>query len=110
MHSPEFFDDPMSFKPERYLKDGACNPRALLDPDQVAFGFGRRHDSMLRMHGQFLIPSLRLRICPGRHFSNEALVIFLASILACFSIKPPKDEHGEELPMKPMNIASLIVS
>lgn len=44
MHSHEFFDEPMAFKPERYLKDGQPRPKALLDPDQVAFGFGRRYE------------------------------------------------------------------
>ena len=31
----------MEYRPERYLKDGKLNPD-VIDPDSVAFGFGRR--------------------------------------------------------------------
>ena len=31
----------MKYQPERYLKDGKLNPD-VMDPDSVAFGFGRR--------------------------------------------------------------------
>ena len=41
MHNPEIFEEPMKFRPERYLKDGKLNPD-VLDSDDVAFGFGRR--------------------------------------------------------------------
>jgi Cytochrome P450 len=41
MHDPEVFEDPMEFKPERYLKNGRINPD-VLDPEEAAFGFGRR--------------------------------------------------------------------
>jgi Cytochrome P450 len=41
MHDPKVFEDPMEFKPERYLKDGKLNTD-LLDPMDVAFGYGRR--------------------------------------------------------------------
>ena len=40
-HDPEIFEDPMLFKPERYLKDGQINPN-VLDPMVATFGFGRR--------------------------------------------------------------------
>ena len=42
LHDPEIFEDPMAFKPERYLKDGEINPD-ILDPMIATFGFGRRY-------------------------------------------------------------------
>ena len=41
LHDPKFFNEPMEYQPERYLKDGKLNPD-VMDPDSVAFGFGRR--------------------------------------------------------------------
>lgn len=42
MHDPTVFDDPMEFKPERYLtKEGKINPEVLSSED-AAFGYGRR--------------------------------------------------------------------
>jgi cytochrome P450 len=41
MHDPEVFDDPMSFKPERYMKDGKIDPD-VMGPDAASFGYGRR--------------------------------------------------------------------
>ena len=41
LHNPETFDNPMEYRPDRYLKDGKLNPD-VLDPDSVAFGYGRR--------------------------------------------------------------------
>ncbi|KAH6908268.1 cytochrome P450-like protein [Coprinopsis sp. MPI-PUGE-AT-0042] len=35
MHDPGVFENPMEFRPERYLKDGQ------LDPESAAFGYGR---------------------------------------------------------------------
>jgi hypothetical protein len=41
LHDPKLFNNPMEYRPERYLKDGKLNPD-VMDPDSVAFGFGRR--------------------------------------------------------------------
>ena len=41
MHDSKYFNDPMKFQPERYLKDGILNPD-VIDTDSIAFGFGRR--------------------------------------------------------------------
>lgn len=41
MHDPSIFENPMEFNPERYLKDGQIDS-SVLDPDAVAFGFGRK--------------------------------------------------------------------
>ena len=37
---PKTFNNPMKYEPERYLKNGKLNPD-VMDPDSVAFGFGR---------------------------------------------------------------------
>ncbi|KAJ2912893.1 hypothetical protein MD484_g7522, partial [Candolleomyces efflorescens] len=80
MHDPEVFDNPFEFIPERYIKDGKINP-SVPDPDIAAFGHGRR-------------------ICPGRHFSNDALFLLGASLLATYDIAAPKDKEGKVIPMK----------
>jgi cytochrome P450 len=41
MHDPDVFENPMEFRPERYLKDGQIDP-SVMDPDAAAFGYGRR--------------------------------------------------------------------
>ena len=43
LHDPKVFNNPMEYQPERYLKDGKLNPD-VMDPDSVAFGYGRRWD------------------------------------------------------------------
>lgn len=80
MHNPETFEDPFEFKPERYLKDGQID-LSVPDAELAAFGFGRR-------------------LCPGRHFSNDALFLFTASLLSTFWIELPKDEGGNAVPLE----------
>jgi Cytochrome P450 len=41
LHDPKSFNNPMEYQPERYLKDGKLNSD-VIDPDTVAFGYGRR--------------------------------------------------------------------
>jgi len=60
------------FIPERFLKAG------VKDPD-VGFGFGRR-------------------ICPGRHFAEQALFLTIASILHVYSIDKPVGMEGRPDP------------
>ncbi|KAH6919270.1 cytochrome P450 [Coprinopsis sp. MPI-PUGE-AT-0042] len=80
MHDPAVFEDPMEYKPERYLKDGKRNPN-VLDPMDVAFGYGRR-------------------ICPGRHLSNASLTMMAASLLAFFDVKQSIGADGNPIPLK----------
>ncbi|EAU81806.2 oxidoreductase A;oxidoreductase/cytochrome P450 monooxygenase [Coprinopsis cinerea okayama7 len=80
MHDAEIYQDPLEFKPERFLKGGKIDPD-VLDPYIGVFGYGRR-------------------ICPGRHLSNEALTFVAACILTVFNIEPPKDKVGNPLPME----------
>ncbi|KAF9044254.1 cytochrome P450 [Panaeolus papilionaceus] len=80
LHDPEVFDEPEEYIPERYIgKDGKLDPNAR-NPSVAAFGYGRR-------------------ICPGRHMSDNALFMIIASTLAVFDIRAPLDKTGK--PIKP---------
>ncbi|KAH8091049.1 cytochrome P450 [Cristinia sonorae] len=75
-HDEKDYPDPEIFKPERFLNaDGNIDP-TVRDPTTLAFGFGRR-------------------ICLGRHFSNNTLSIFIASVLHVFNINAGVDASGE---------------
>ncbi|THH14168.1 hypothetical protein EW146_g6132 [Bondarzewia mesenterica] len=77
LHNPEEYEDPESFKPERFLnEDGTLNN----DEVQPAFGFGRR-------------------ICPGRHLASATLWIMVASILAVYDIEKAQDDTGTDIPV-----------
>jgi hypothetical protein len=79
LHDPRAYPEPFSFKPERFLaSDGTFRDDPLLTS---AFGFGRR-------------------LCPARHFVDSSLFIAVSCILAVFDVSPPKDEHGNELPVE----------
>ncbi|KAG8717957.1 hypothetical protein FRC09_013383 [Ceratobasidium sp. 395] len=70
-HNPLIYKDPDTFNPDRFL-DPSVQPAP-------SFGFGRR-------------------MCPGLHFAQSSLFIFIASILATFNIEMAKDEHGNNVP------------
>lgn len=72
-HDPEAHPNPDAFEPERYL-----SPRCESDPRQYVFGYGRR-------------------ICPGRHFANASLFLYVAQTLAVFDIGKAVDEEGREI-------------
>ncbi|KAH6905145.1 cytochrome P450 98A3 [Coprinopsis sp. MPI-PUGE-AT-0042] len=78
LHDPDNFENPMEFRPERYLKDGKLDAHAM-DPD-AAFGFGRR-------------------ICPGRKFTHESVCFMAASLLSVFNIAPGTDAEGNIIPL-----------
>ena len=65
MHDPKTYQDPIAFKPERFLGD-----EPELGPRNFAFGFGRRS-------------------CPGRELADASLFLTIAQTLAVFSIKKP---------------------
>ncbi|QRW03313.1 cytochrome P450 family protein [Ceratobasidium sp. AG-Ba] len=67
-HDPEMYPEPEQFNPERYLVD---NPPP--EPENYAFGFGRR-------------------ACPGIHIAQQSI-----NILANFTINKAKDEHGQDI-------------
>ena len=94
------YPDPESFLPERFLP--AEDKPAARDPAEYIFGFGRRSVSspnMSKRHAWKPNHAL-LRICPGRYFAEASLLIYTASILHVFNIRPPLDEHGVPLKLK----------
>lgn len=84
-HDPEMYQDPATFKPERFLGDGR-EPEA--DPHSIVFGFGRR-------------------ICPGRILADNTLYLSIAQTLAVFDITKAV-EDGRELDVKPEFQAGVI--
>ena len=97
MHDPEVFNDPMVFRPERYLKDGKLNPD-VRDPDSTVFGFGRRWvDPIYSPITRSWFPS----ICPGRHLSDNSLYLIVSRLLAVYDIKPAVDDQGNTVEVKP---------
>ncbi|KAF9463408.1 cytochrome P450 [Collybia nuda] len=74
LHDETIYPEPFKFNPDRFIKDGKLDP-AVRDPEQVAFGFGRRR-------------------CPGRHMALSSIWIAIASIIASFDITKAIDEDG----------------
>ncbi|TCD66266.1 hypothetical protein EIP91_001595 [Steccherinum ochraceum] len=80
LHNPQDYPNPGAFNPDRFIgEDGNINPK-VRDPTTVAFGFGRR-------------------ICQGKHFSNNTLSIFIATILHVFDISAGTDTSGDLVPL-----------
>ena len=73
-HDPSIYPEPDVFKPERFLdQDGSLRDDPVL---LSAFGFGKR-------------------ICPGRHFVDATLFIFVASLLSVFRIENGQEKQHE---------------
>lgn len=95
---PTVYPEPEKFIPERFLAIDA----KVRSPDSYQFGFGRRYLVSLNPPNAFLTLSvLNYRICPGRHFANEALYITVASVLHVFNIDPPLDDKGQPMRVEP---------
>ena len=78
-HDESKYPNPNSFIPERFLNDdGSLKPN---DIEHLAFGFGRR-------------------MCAGKHFADMAVWSIMAKVLAVFTILPPLDENGIEIPIE----------
>ncbi|KAI0691782.1 cytochrome P450 [Cerioporus squamosus] len=88
MHDPETYQDPDTFEPERFIRDGKLDPN-VRDPYEFVFGFGRR-------------------ICPGRYFDDAALFINLAVLLHVFDITPPVDADGQDIKVEPRMADSVV--
>ncbi|EJD42940.1 putative CyP450 monooxygenase [Auricularia subglabra TFB-10046 SS5] len=79
LRDKNLYAKPDEFKPERYIgSDGRLAFSEEMDPRTIVFGFGRR-------------------ICPGRHFADDAMWLTVATVLACFNIAPAKDDAGYEI-------------
>ncbi|KAF9002579.1 cytochrome P450 [Cyathus striatus] len=91
LRDPEAYPEPEKFKPERFLTEDGKLDKNVRDPALAAFGFGRR-------------------ICPGRHFSDNSLFIFIASTVAVYDILPPIDESGNPIEQHPEITGGLITS
>ncbi|KAJ3552033.1 hypothetical protein NM688_g4375 [Phlebia brevispora] len=77
LHDEEVYPDPLTFNPDRFIKDGKMNPE-VRDPAAAAFGFGRR-------------------ICPGRFMAYESMWIAIASTLAVFNITKALGPDGKPI-------------
>ncbi|KAF9490938.1 cytochrome P450 [Pleurotus eryngii] len=76
LRDEEYYPDPDTFNPERFLKDDEIKPKTLdLIPN---FGFGRR-------------------ICSGRFFAMDSLLMSIASMPFCFDVTKAKDSEGRDI-------------
>ena len=110
LHDPKTFNNPMEYQPERYLKDGKLNPD-VVDPDSVAFGFGRRLVDLLLYSVMRHIShrrSIPLSICPGRHLADNSLYLLACCLLAVYDINPPVDNQGNTIKFKAEFTSGLI--
>ena len=41
------------------------------------------------------------RICPGRHLNDNSLYLIISCLLAVYDIKPPVDDQGNDIELKP---------
>ncbi|KAF5391170.1 hypothetical protein D9757_002998 [Collybiopsis confluens] len=85
LHNPDTFPDPMTFNPDRFLSKDP----AVMDPVNVAFGYGRR-------------------ICPGRFMAEGQLWISISCILSAFEIKPGANEDGRDVKTEPAFASGMI--
>lgn len=87
MHDEEFYPNPTTFDPERWLKDGQLDESAQ-DPRVAIYGFGRR-------------------ICPGRHFADASVFLEVAMALKCFRFEV-YEESGVSYPPSGEIITTLV--
>ena len=40
-------------------------------------------------------------ICPGRHLADNSIFLMVACLLAVYDIKPPVDDQGNAIKLKP---------
>lgn len=59
---------------------------------------------------RMLFTSWVFRSCPGNHFADAALFIYIASALHTFNISPPQDENGRPIHIEPRGTNGMISS
>ena len=84
LHDPETYPDPMTFNPDRFLKNGEID-RSVQDPTVACFGFGRR-------------------ICPGRWLARESVWITVTTLLSAYKFEKAAGPDGK--PIVPEEIYS----
>nr|A0A6S6QI82.1 RecName: Full=Cytochrome P450 monooxygenase ple1; AltName: Full=Pleuromutilin biosynthesis cluster protein 1 [Rhodocybe pseudopiperita]BCI98769.1 putative cytochrome P450 [Rhodocybe pseudopiperita] len=72
------YPQPGEFRPERYLTEDGKPNKAVRDPFDIAFGFGRR-------------------ICAGRYLAHSTITLAAASVLSLFDLLKAVDENGKEI-------------
>lgn len=97
-HQEEVYSDPKAFDPSRFESLDAQSG-ASKDPRQFVFGFGRRCALMVSFGSAptddpFMV-TLFSRICPGRHFADEAVWLAIAHIVATVDIAKGRDASGK---------------
>lgn len=96
LRDEEHYPDPDAFDPERLLKNSEIDPKTL-DPIPI-FGFARRSVHCYR--SMVHISTTSHRICPGRFFAMDSLLISVVSVLSCFDIAKAKNKEGQEIEPK----------
>ncbi|KAH9042935.1 cytochrome P450 [Lactarius deliciosus] len=87
LHDPELYPDPEAFNPDRFLnEDGTSRDDPMIS---LAFGVGRR-------------------ICPARHIVDVTLFIVTASVLSVFNVTKAKDKIGDDIPVAPPPLDSVL--
>lgn len=99
---PELFEEPNKFNPERYLpyfdKSVPHDPAQLpLEPNEFAFGFGRRWASYWDMQQSSHYKFRNCSICAGMHYAETMFLISIARVLSTFDITKAKDTNGSEI-------------
>ncbi|KAG9308363.1 cytochrome P450 [Chiua virens] len=79
LHDEAVYPNPSEFIPQRFINADGTLRDNILDPREIAFGFGRR-------------------ICPGRYLGEESLWIAIATIIYLFDLSLPTDENGTPIP------------
>ncbi|TFK27926.1 cytochrome P450 [Coprinopsis marcescibilis] len=80
LYNTKDYPNPEIYNPERFLTEDGKPKTDILDPYDIAFGFGRRK-------------------CPGFHVALATTFMTAASILSLFEIQKPLDEDG--FPIEP---------
>ena len=88
LHDEKVYPEPETFNPEQFLENGRLN-HDILDPQDVAFGFGRR-------------------ICPGRYMAYDTIWITIATVLVCTEISLAKDSARKDIAVKEDYISAFV--
>jgi len=94
-HDERFFPQPLSFNPERFLKDDVLSEK-LKDQE-------REHDPLTEGHWAF---GFGRRSCPGKYMGAKSVWIGITQLMWGFDITHAEDETGHIIPIDPGNVTS----